>query len=165
VWAASPTPPGLSEAKHEGPVERNPVNPPHWVWTYRAKTGLGNPQPQWPKFASCERFSIIFVFFGIKTIFIKKIWVLLRLDNYKTENIEIKVSDDFLLLKDEHNESKIGFETFKNIFDKKSFFTFVISKTQRLRIPKRMLENEEQEIIKSKIKTHYNRVDRPASVN
>jgi hypothetical protein len=46
VWAASPTPAGLSEAKHEGQVERNPVNPPNWVWTYRAKTGLGALHPQ-----------------------------------------------------------------------------------------------------------------------
>ena len=84
------------------------------------------------------------------------LWVLFRLDNYKTENVDIKVIDDFLLLKDEQNESKIGFDTFKRIFEKKSFFSFVISKSQRLRIPKRLIANDEQEIVRNRIKTHYN---------
>jgi hypothetical protein len=107
-----------------------------------------------------DKFSVAYsgfcLIYGVYLILKPYLWFLLRLDNFKTGNVEIKVSNDFLLLIDEHNESKIGFETFKNIFDKKSYFTFVISKTQRLRLPKRLIENEEQEIIKSKIKTHYN---------
>lgn len=101
-------------------------------------------------------YSGICLLYGVYMIFKPYLWVLFRLDNYKTENVDIKVSDDFLLLKDDRNESKIGFDTFKNIFDKTSYFSFVISKTQRLRIPKRLIENEEQEIIKSRIKSHYN---------
>lgn len=108
-----------------------------------------------------DKFSIAYsgfcILYGIYMIFKPYIWILNRLDNYKTENVEIKVNHDFLLLKDDQNESKIGFETFKNIFEKKYYFSFVVSKSQRLRVPKRLIENKEQEIIKSRIKTHYNK--------
>ncbi|MCF8371765.1 MAG: hypothetical protein K9H64_09080 [Bacteroidales bacterium] len=107
-----------------------------------------------------DKFSVAYsgfcLLYGVYMIFKPYLWVLFRLDNYKTEDIEIKISDDIILLKDGKNESKVGFETFKNIIDKKSYFTFVISKSQRLRIPKRLIETEEQEIIKNRIKTHYN---------
>jgi hypothetical protein len=58
--------------------------------------------------------------YGVYMIFKPYLWVLFRLDNYKTENIDVKVNTDFLLLADDKNESKIGFETFKKILDKKS---------------------------------------------
>ena len=107
-----------------------------------------------------DKFSVAYsgfcLLYGVYMIFKPYLWVLFRLDNYKTENVDVTVFDDFLLLKDDKNESKIGFETFKNIFDKKSYFSFVISKTQRLRLPKRLIENNGQEIIKTRIKTHYN---------
>lgn len=107
-----------------------------------------------------DKFSVAYsgfcLLYGIYMVFKPYLWVLFSLDNYKTENVEIKVSDDFLLLKDEQNESKIGFDTFKKIFEKKSFFSFMISKSQRLRIPKRLIANEEQEIVRNRIKTHYN---------
>lgn len=107
-----------------------------------------------------DKFSVAYsgfcLLYGVYMIFKPYLWVLFRLDNYKTEDVEIKVSDDILLLKDDKNESKIGFETFKNILEKQNYFTFVISKTQRLRIPKRLVETEEQEILKNIIKTHYN---------
>jgi|WetSurMetagenome_2_1015567.scaffolds.fasta_scaffold182268_1 hypothetical protein len=107
-----------------------------------------------------DKFSVAYsgfcLIYGAYMIFKPYLWVLFRLDNYKTENIDIKVDNNFLLIKDEQNESKIGFETFKNIFEKKTYFSFVISKTQRLRIPKRLIENDEQEIIKNRKKTHYN---------
>ena len=107
-----------------------------------------------------DKFSVAYsgfcLLYGVYMIFKPYLWVLFRLDNYKTENVDIKVDNDFLLIKDDQNESKIGFETFKNIFDKKTYFSFVITKTQRLRLPKRLIENEEQEIIKNRIKTHYN---------
>jgi hypothetical protein len=66
VLAASPTPPGLSEAKHEVPVERNPVNPSNWVWTYRPKTGLGTPPNPSGQNLIRGRVFDNFVFFGIK---------------------------------------------------------------------------------------------------
>jgi hypothetical protein len=107
-----------------------------------------------------DKFSVAYsgfcLLYGIYMILKPYLWVLFRLDNFKTENVEIKVDNDFLLIKDDQNESKIGFETFKNIFDKKTYFSFVISKTQRLRLPKRLIGNEEKEIIKNRIKTHYN---------
>lgn len=106
-----------------------------------------------------DKFSVAYsgfcFLYGVYMIFKPYLWVLFRLDNYKTENINIKVASDFLLLKDEQNESKIGFETFKNIYDKQRYFLFVISRSQRLRIPKRLIENEGQEIIRDRIKSHY----------
>jgi len=108
-----------------------------------------------------DKFSIAYagfcILYGVYMIFKPYLWVLFRLDNYKTEDVDIQISNDIILLKDDNNESKIGFDAFKNIINKKSYFTFVISKSQRLRIPKRLIEKEEQEIIKSRMKTYYNR--------
>lgn len=108
-----------------------------------------------------DKFSVAYsgfcLLFGVYMIFKPYLLVLFQLDNYKTENVDIKVGVDFLLLKDDKNESKIGFETFKKIIHKQSYFSFVFSKSQRLRIPKRLIENDEQEIILNRIKTHYNK--------
>lgn len=107
-----------------------------------------------------DKFSVAYsgfcFLYGVYMIFKPYLWVLFRLDNYKTENIDIKIDKDFLLLTDGKNESKIRFETFNKVFDKKNYYSFVISKSQRLRIPKRLIDNEGKEIIENRIKTHYN---------
>jgi hypothetical protein len=107
-----------------------------------------------------DKFSVAYsgfcLLYGIYMIFKPYLWVLFRLDNYRTENVVIQVDEDSLLLTDDKNESKIGFETFKKIFDRKSYYSFVISKSQRLRIPKRLIDNNGQGIIENRIKTHYN---------
>ena len=97
-------------------------------------------------------YSGICLLYGIYMIFKPYLWVLFRLDNYKTENIDIQVDKDFLLLTDDKNESKIDFETFKEIFDKNSYFLFVISTSQRLRIPKRLIDDEGLVIIENRAK-------------
>lgn len=89
--------------------------------------------------------------YGVYMIFKPYLWVLFRLDDYKTERVDIEVGKDFLTIKDDKNESKIGFETFIKIVEKKNYFTFVITRTQRLRIPKRLLEMDEQERIQNRI--------------
>jgi hypothetical protein len=103
-----------------------------------------------------DKFSVAYsgfcILYGVYMIFKPYLWVLFRLDNYKTENVEIKVNDDFLIIKDDKNESKIRFDTFCKIFDRRDYFTFVITKSQRLRIPKRLLEIDEQYKIQNRIK-------------
>lgn len=103
-----------------------------------------------------DKFSVaysgVLILYGIYMIFKPYLWVLVRLENYKTENVSIGVFEDYMTINDEFNESKVSFESFKNIIESKTFFTFVISKSQRLRLPKSMFEPEEQKIIKSKIK-------------
>jgi len=102
-----------------------------------------------------DKFSVAYsgfcILYGIYMIFKPCIWVLSHTDNYKTENVDIEVEDDFLRIKDAQNESKIGFETFIKILEKKDYFSFVITKSQRLRIPKRLLEVDEQKKIRNKI--------------
>lgn len=102
-----------------------------------------------------DKFSVaysgVLILYGIYMIFKPYLWVLVRLENYKTENVSIGVFEDYMTINDEFNESKVSFESFKNIIESKTFFTFVISKSQRLRLPKSMFEPEEQKIIKSKI--------------
>lgn len=109
-----------------------------------------------------DKFSVAYsgfcIIYGIYLIFKPYLWFLIRFENYKTEEVEIKVSDDILLVKDEKNESRIGFETFKKIVERKSYFVFILSNTQRLRIPKRLIEPEEQEIIKNRIKTLQSKI-------
>jgi hypothetical protein len=103
-----------------------------------------------------DKFSVAYsgfcILYGVYMIFKPYLWVLFRLDNYKTENVDIEVGDDFLRIKDDKNESKIGFETFIKILEKKDYFSFVINKSQRLRIPKRLLEIDEQGKIQNRIK-------------
>jgi hypothetical protein len=103
-----------------------------------------------------DKFSIAYsgicILYGVYMIFKPYLWVLFRIDSYKTENVDIKIDDVFMTIKDDKNEFKIGFETFRNILNKKDHFTFVISKSQRLRIPKRLIEVDEQEIIMNRIK-------------
>jgi hypothetical protein len=103
-----------------------------------------------------DKFSIAYsgfcILYGVYMIFKPYLWVLFRLDSYKTESVDIHIDADYLTIKDDKNESKIGFETFSKILDNKDYFTFVISKSQRLRIPKRLIEVDEQEIIKIRIK-------------
>jgi hypothetical protein len=105
-----------------------------------------------------DKFSIAYsgfcILYGVYMIFRPYLWIIFRLDNYKTERVYIQVGTDYLLIKDEYNESKLGYETFKEIFDKKNYFSFVITKSQRLRIPVRLLEHDDQEKIRNKIKTH-----------
>jgi hypothetical protein len=107
-----------------------------------------------------DKFSVAYsgfcILYGVYIILKPFLWILFHLDNYKTENVDIKVYEDFLIIKDGKNESKIGFETFRKIIDKRDYFSFVISKSQRLRIPKRFFDNEDQELIQKKIKTLYN---------
>ncbi len=93
------------------------------------------------------------ILFGVYMIIKPFMLILFQLDNFKTENVDIKFFDDFLTIKDEQNEFKIGFKTIKKISDKQHYFLFVISRTQRLRIPKRLIENDEQEIVRNIIKT------------
>jgi hypothetical protein len=92
------------------------------------------------------------ILYGVYMIFKPYLWILFRLDSFKTEKVEISIDDNFFTIKDHKNESKIGFDSFINIYDKKDHFVFVISKSQRLRIPKRLIEVDEQEIIRNKIK-------------
>ena len=51
-----------------------------------------------------DKFSVAYsgfcLIYGIYMILKPYLWIIFRLDNYKTENVEIKVSDDYLLLKD-----------------------------------------------------------------
>ncbi len=109
-----------------------------------------------------DKFSVAYsgfcLLYGVYMIFKPYLWVLFRLDNYKSENIDIKVGEGFLLVANDKNESKFGFDTFQKIFDRKNYFSFVVSKSQRLRIPKRLIDNAGQEIIKDRIKMHNNNV-------
>ena len=96
------------------------------------------------------------VLFGMYMIFKPFLWILFRLDNYKTENINIKVTKESITINDNINESKIAFDTFVNIRNRKYYYLFLISKTQRLRLPKKLFNSEEEKILEKIIKTHYN---------
>ncbi len=77
-----------------------------------------------------DKFSVAYsgfcLLYGVYLIFKPYLWVLFRLDSYRTENVAIQVNEDSLLLTDDENESKNGFDTFRKIFDRKSYYLFVI---------------------------------------
>lgn len=87
------------------------------------------------------------ILYGIYMLLKPYLWILFRLDQYKTEAVEIKIEDNSLLLKDALNESKIDFSSFKTIQERPNYFVLVVSKSVRLRIPKSLLSMEDQEKI------------------
>lgn len=95
------------------------------------------------------------IFYGAYMIFRPFLWILLRYGIFKTEDIDIMISDDYLIINVGENESKIAFGTFKNILDNKNYFSFVMAGNLRFRIPKRLMDTKGQEIIKNKIQMLY----------
>ncbi|QHL87053.1 hypothetical protein GU926_06220 [Nibribacter ruber] len=68
------------------------------------------------------------------------LWFLFRLSQYKTEEIAVTVTEEALIVQDSlNNESKIVWNTFQEIKEQTFYFLFIISSTQRIRIPKRIL--------------------------
>lgn len=103
-----------------------------------------------------DKFSIAYsgicILYGAYMIVKPIVWVLSRFDSYKTETLDIKIDYNCITVRDNNNEFKIGFETFIKMIDNKDYFTFIISKSQRLRLPKRLIEVDEQKIILNKIR-------------
>lgn len=87
------------------------------------------------------------ILYGIYMLLKPYLWILFRLDQYKTEAVEINIEDDAILLKDALNESKIGFNSFTTIKERRNYFVMVVSKSVRLRIPKSLLSMEDQKKI------------------
>ena len=103
-----------------------------------------------------DKFSVAYsglcIIYGIYMIFKPYLWILFRLDYYKTEEVNIKITENEILITDNNNESKIDFKTFKKILNKKNYYAFIISRSFRIRIPKRIVSLEGQDIINKRIR-------------
>lgn len=91
--------------------------------------------------------------YGIYMLLRPYLWVLFRLDSYKAERIEIRVNEGMLFIKDDKNQHEIGLGTFQKIIENKHYFTFIISRSQRIRMPKRLFNHEAQNMLKQGIST------------
>jgi hypothetical protein len=91
-----------------------------------------------------DKFSVAYsgfcLLYGAYLLLKPYLWVLLRAGHFKSEPVEIDIVEDGMVLKDEKNESKLSFDTFKTIRHKKGFLLFVTLKSQRLRIPERFFD-------------------------
>ncbi len=97
-------------------------------------------------------FGGIFIFYGIYMIVKPALLILLRLENYKAENIEIAIDGEYLIIKNEKNESRINFDSFLKIRERKKYYAFVMGKSHRLKIPKIFFDDEQIKVIEKKRK-------------
>lgn len=96
-------------------------------------------------------FSVIVMMYGFYMILRPFGWFLSRLGDFASEQVSVEIVDDALLIRDEKNESKIDFDSFVKMDQFKSFFSFSISKSKKIRVPKRILSPDNQSILMSKI--------------
>ena len=77
------------------------------------------------------------------------LWILFRLENYKTEKISVDFKENILCIRDEKkNESKINIDSCKEIKERKNYFVFIMTKIHRISIPKHLFTTEHCQIIK-----------------
>ena len=102
-----------------------------------------------------DKFSVAYsgvcLIYGIYLIIRPYLWILIRLENYKTEEVDVGILENEIKIRDNKNESRIDFATFKKISSKQKYFLFVISKSQRIRIPKKIISLEDQNILSKRI--------------
>jgi len=98
-----------------------------------------------------DKFSIAYsgfcIVYGIYLIIRPYLWILIRLENYNTEEVVVEISENEIKIRDNKNESRIDFSTLKKISSKQKYFLFVISKSQRIRIPKKIISLKDQSIL------------------
>lgn len=82
--------------------------------------------------------------YGIYMLFRPYLWVLFRLDGYKTEQVELHITEEMLFIKGNKNQHEIALDTFKKIIEHKMYFTLIVSRSQRIRLPKRLLSESAQ---------------------
>lgn len=75
------------------------------------------------------------------------IWILFRLDSFKTVDVAIDVQEDFIAIKDEFSESKIWFEGFQQISKKRGYYVLQVTKANRMHLPFYLFTKDQREIL------------------
>jgi hypothetical protein len=96
--------------------------------------------------------SFLFIY-GIYMIVRPFLWVLLRLNDFNTEEINVEISENQIVVKNNHSESKVDFDLGLKIEEHKNHYTISLSKTRKIRLPKRLISKEGQVILLGKVNT------------
>ena len=78
--------------------------------------------------------------------------IFFRLENFKTEDIDIKVEKTGLSVKQKTTVSKIKFSSCINIKERKKHIVFIFDKVNRVQIPKHVFTEEQFKIIRGNFK-------------
>lgn len=107
-------------------------------------------------FQGSDRFGIGYggfcVFYGVYLILKPVLWVLVRLDSFKTTKLSIEVSVDKLKFKDEFSESEILFTGFTKILKRKYYYSLQLTKSSKVYLPFDLLTAEQRSIIDNNLK-------------
>ena len=94
-------------------------------------------------------FSFIFGFFAMLRPYLQ---ILFRLENYKTEEIDIKVNHTGLIITQKESESKIKFNSCMSIKERKKHIVFIFDNVNRVQIPKHIFAEDQYKIIRKNLK-------------
>ena len=82
-------------------------------------------------------------FYGIYYILKPLFWILLRLDSFKTVNLNIEILEDRLSIKNTTSESEILFEGINKICRRKFYYALEITKFNKIYLPFSILTEEQ----------------------
>lgn len=96
-------------------------------------------------------FAYFSLVYGSYLILKPLIWVLFKLDLFKTIDVTIDVQDDFILIKDQFSEIKIMFSGFEEIVKKRWYYIFHVSKSQRIHLPFYLFTDDQRTIVEGNL--------------
>lgn len=89
-------------------------------------------------------FAYFSIVYGSYLIVKPLVWILLRINSFKTVEISLDVQDDFIVIKDEFSESKILFEGFEEISKKRWYYVLHVTKANRMHLPFYLFTNDQR---------------------
>ena len=107
-------------------------------------------------FQSSDRLGIGYggfcVFYGVYLILKPILWIVFRLDSFKTIKLSIEVSADRLKCTDEFSESEILFTGFSKIMKRKYYYVLQLTKSSKVYLPFDLLSAEQKSILDTNLK-------------
>ncbi len=94
-------------------------------------------------------FSFIFGFFIMLRPYLQ---ILFRLENFKTEEINLNINKESVTVIQKETKSKIKFSACSGIKERKKHVVFILDKVNRVQIPKHVFEEEQYSMIRQNLK-------------
>lgn len=102
-----------------------------------------------------ERFEIAYggfcVIYGVYFTLKPAIWILSRLDAFKSVEIEIDVNQDKLMIKDSISQSEVDLGKIEKLMKRRNYFAIQIAKFNKVYLPLGLLTTDQIRILDSKV--------------
>lgn len=92
-------------------------------------------------------FAYFSILYGSYLIIKPFVWILLRLNSFKTVSLAIDVHEDFIVIKDQFSETKILFEGFDEISMKRWYYVLQVTKANRMHLPFYLFSDAQRKIL------------------